>query len=472
MAKDDDKNTNRNLDLGVIGYSGLKEFSGEIDEEFLQRLRGEKGVKTYREMADNSSTIGAILFIIEALVRQVEWRVEPAGKTPEALNEAEFLEGCLLDMSLTWEDTVSETLSFLTYGWAYFETVYKLRKGDTDDSTTRSQFDDGRIGWRKIALRAQDTLDRWQFNEEDSGLEGMHQLTDDGKSAFIPIEKAILFRTKVTKDNPEGRSVLRNAVIDYYYLKRISNIEAIGIERDMTGMIVMEVPLELLDVNASSANIALRSQFEKMLSELKRDEREFGMVPAEMDTDGRPSGYKLKLLSTGGSRQIDTNAVKQYYKTGILQSVLAQFIQLGVSGVGSFALASSQTNMFATALGAYLQMIASTFNRFGVSKLMKLNGVPRELWPELEHGDIETPSLAEIGAYIQALASSGQLPEDDAIQRKLLEFARLPQPDKHEDEEGKVELEPKRAQGVQKRKGGLRINNAPLRGVSVPPTVK
>lgn len=467
----DEKNPTHGLDLEPVGFSGLKESGGQIDEEFLVRLKGDKGVKTYREMADNSSTVGAILFIIEALVRQVEWRVEASGESPEAKSEAEFLEGCLLDMSLTFEDVISEVLSFLTYGWSYFELVYKLRKGETDDPTTNSQFDDGRIGWRKIALRSQDTLDNWEFSEEDGGLEGMHQLTEQGQSAFIPIEKAVLFRTRVTKDNPEGRSILRNAVIDYYYLKRISNIEAIGIERDMTGLITMEVPLELLDGAASAETKQLRGQFEKMLSELKRDEREFAMIPAEINAKGNPSGYKLKLLSTGGSRQIDTNAVKNYYKTGILQSVFAQFIQLGVAGVGSLALASSQTDLFATALGSFLQIIASTFNKFPVAKLMKLNGVKRELWPELVHGDIETPPLAEIGAYIQALAAAGQLPDDEAIQRKLLEFARLPIPDKHKKAEGETEPEPQRAQGVKKRKGGLKINNSPLRG-STPVIVK
>jgi len=417
------------LDLEVKGFSGLKQFAGIIDEEFLTRLRGNLGVKTYREMADNSSTVGAVLFVIESLVRGVEWRVEPPGKETAALECAEFLEGCLLDMSLTFEDVISETLSFLTYGWAYFELVYKLRKGDTGDSTTQSQFDDGKIGWRKIALRAQDTLDRWEFDPEDDSLLGMHQLSETGQAAYIPIEKALLMRTRVTKNNPEGRSILRNAVIDYQYLKRISNIEAIGIERDMTGLLTMEVPLSLLDPSADPNSKAIRAQLEKMLSELKRDEREYAMVPAEIDRNGAASGYKLKLLATGGSRQIDTNAVKLYYKTNILQSVLAQFLQLGMSGVGSLALASSQTNIFSMALGSFLQTITSTFNRFAVAKLMKINGFSREVWPELVHGDIETPPLAEIGTYVQALAGAGQLPEDDAIRRKLLDFAGLPLPE-------------------------------------------
>lgn len=422
------------LDLGVIGYSGLKQHSGYIDEEWHPKLRAEYGPKMYREMGDNSSAIGAIKYIIQALVRQVEWRVEPADESEEAKEWAEFLETCAVDMSITWEDFVSEVLSFLEYGWSYFEIVYKLRKGiDSKDPRTRSQYDDGKIGWRKLALRAQDTLERWEFDEADGGLRGMHQADYySGKTAFVPIEKALLFRTVTRKGNPEGRSIYRNAVVDYFFLKRISEIEAIGIERDMTGLLTMEVPLQLLHPDADASAKSLRTSFEKMLAELKRDEREYALVPPELDKEGKPTGYKLKLLSTGGKRQIDTNSTKIYYKTGILQSVLAQFIQLGMSNVGSFALASTQTDMFAVALGSYLSTIASVLNRFGVSRLMQLNGVPVELWPSFVHGDIESPPLGEIGAYVQALASAGQLPEDEALQRKLLEIAKLPMPEREE----------------------------------------
>lgn len=427
-----DRNKNKpstKLDLDVLGTSGLKQFGGIVDEEWHPKLKGDFGPKLYREMADNSSAIGAIRYIWKALVRQVEWRVEPGATDKKGTEAAEFLESCILDMSHTFEDFISEVLSFLDYGWSYFEVIYKLRKGDTKDPSTRSQFNDGKIGWRKLALRAQDTLERWEFGE-DGGLKGMHQLDQSaGVAAFVPIEKAILFRTETTKDNPEGRSIFRNAVVDYFFLKRISTIEAIGIERDMTGLLTMQVPLELLVPNATSEAVGLRTTLSKMLSELKRDEREFAMVPCEIDKNGNKTGFKLELLSTGGSRQININETKMYYKISILQSVMAQFIQLGMGNVGSWALASSQTNMFSMALGAYLNIIQSTFNRFAVSPLMQLNGFDREVWPELVHGDIEAPPLAEIGSYIQALAASGQLPTDEALQRKLLEFARLPQPE-------------------------------------------
>jgi hypothetical protein len=477
MAKKKEQDSTRSLNLGVQGFSGLKQSGGMIDEEFLPRLKGQYGIKTYREMADNSSAIGAVLYVIKALVRQVEWRVEPASPEQEALDQAQFLEECMGDMSLTWEDLISEVLSFLPYGWSNFELVYKLRRGlDVKDASMKSQYNDGKIGWRKIALRAQDTLERWEF-DEDGGLRGMHQLSETtGQTAFIPIEKSILFRTEVTKNNPEGRSILRNAVTDWFYLKRIAQIEAIGIERDMTGLLTMEVPIEILDTNAGSSARALRAQLEKMLAELKRDEREYAMVPTEMDREGKPTGYKLKLLTTGGSRQINTNETKLYYKVSILQSMVAQFLQLGMSGVGSFALASSQTDLFAVSLGSFLQIIASTFNRFAVSRLMTLNGVPVELWPEVVYGDIETPALAEIGQYIQALAGAGKLPEDEVLDRRLLEIAGLPIPEQEGHGEGQPPvLEPEAKRGVRKALRAGRTHRkgcGPMRLVSMPKVMK
>jgi len=455
------------LDLSVIGTSGLKESGGYIEEEFNKLLKGRRGPALYREMADNSSTIGAIRYIIKALVRQVEFRIEPSDENnPQAVRWAEFVDECLADMSITFEDLISEVLSFLDFGWAYFEILYRIRRGDTEDPTTRSKHSDGLIGWRKLASRAQESLDHWEF-DQDGGLRGMWQFDDSGRSTgliFLPIEKALLFRTETTKDNPEGRSIYRNAVVDYYFLKRISEIEAIGIERDMTGLLTMEVPAELLVKNPTPESMATLRALEKMLGELKRDEREFAIIPAETDRNGNFTGYKLKLLNSGGSRQIDTNGVKLYYKQSILQSVVAQFLQLGMANVGSFALASSQTNLFAVALVNFVDTICAVLNGFGIQRLMKLNGVSQELWPSIVHGDLETPPLSEIGAYISALAAAGQLPESEAIKKKLLEYGGLPIPENDADAVGMDEP----GEEVLERMVKRRVRKIPMKGIGIP----
>ena len=145
-------------------------------------------------------------------------------------------------MQDTWTDTISEILSFLTYGWSFHEIVYKRRMGNTKNPTTKSKYTDGLIGWKKLPIRAQETLYRWEYDNEDNLL-GMTQMPPPDFGTYtIPMSKALLFRTKSRKNNPEGRSILRNAYRSWYFKRRIQEIEGIGIERDLAGLPVMHGP--------------------------------------------------------------------------------------------------------------------------------------------------------------------------------------------------------------------------------------
>src|SRR5262245_15616143 len=144
-------------DLTELGRTGLKQYSGYIQEEFLRELQGERWRRVIKQMIDNDPTIGAILYAIQMRIRQVEWDIRPASESQEDVDNAEFVDECLKDMSSSWADTLSEILSFLPWGWSYLELVYKVRGGmDTDDPAKRSVFNDGKIGWRKWAIRSQD----------------------------------------------------------------------------------------------------------------------------------------------------------------------------------------------------------------------------------------------------------------------------------------------------------------------------
>src|ERR1017187_5438137 len=112
------------------------------------------------------------------------------------------------DMSSPWEDFIAECVTQFWFGFSLFEQVYKRRQGP--DGKTSSRFDDGLIGWRKFAPRAQESILYWIWDDE-GGLQGAVQLAaPDYHTVPIPIEKLLLFRTTSLKNNPEGRSVLRN----------------------------------------------------------------------------------------------------------------------------------------------------------------------------------------------------------------------------------------------------------------------
>ncbi len=405
-----------------IGRIGQRRYGGIIYEEFLHELRGRKGVEAYREMSENDDVAGAILFSIEMLVRQCNWNVEPGGGTAKDKEAAEFVESCMNDMQDTWIDTISEILSFLTYGWSYHEIVYKRRMGNTKDSRTKSKYNDGLIGWKKLPIRSQETLYQWEYDNEDNLL-GMTQMPPPNYGMFtIPVEKALLFRTKSRKNNPEGRSILRNAYRSWYFKRRIQEIEGIGIERDLAGLPVLHGPqgLDLWD-DTIPDNTFIRAGMEEMVRNIRRDEME-GVV--------LPFGYELELLSSGGTRQFDTNAIINRYDTRIAMTVLADFIFLGHDKTGSWALSSDKTELFAVAIGAFLDIICETFNSQGIPSLIDMNGqhfAGITEYPKMTHGDIEDVDIAKVGAFIKVMTGIGVLVPDDGLEDYIRQVGHLPQ---------------------------------------------
>lgn len=414
------------LAVTEIGSTGLKRAGGYIQEEFLKALEGKKGVETYREMRDNDPIIGAILFAIQMMIRRVPWRVEideEAG--PDAEEAKDFLEQQMEDMTMTWEDTISEILSMLPFGWSYHEQVFKKRNGPNDDHRLHSKFNDGRIGWSRLPIRAQETLYEWKI-DQDGEILGMVQIAPPNyEIKFIPMQKALLFRTTTHKNSPEGRSILRNAYKSYYFKKHIENIEGIGIERDLAGLPVALVPPELLKKTASPEHRATLDMIKKLITNIRRDEQEGVVFPKAFNEDGQEL-FELKLLSSGGTRQFDTDKVLRRKAQEIASVVLADFILLGHEGVGSFSLGASKQDLFIQAIRTWVDGIASVFNRFAVLRLFSFNTFRLNSLPYLAPGEVKDRDLEALSQYVLRLAQSGLLLPDPELENTLREEANLP----------------------------------------------
>lgn len=416
-----------NNDLLIeIGSTGLNRYGGYVQEEFLRELQGPKWVKVIKEMESQDPVIGAFLFAIEMLIRQVEWDVKPASEDQADHDVAEFVESCLDDMSATWEDTLAEILSVLPFGWSYLETVYKYRQGDNANPSKRSKYADGRLGWRKWSIRSQDTLDKWEF-DADGGIQGLWQQAPPlYQSVMIPIEKALLFRSTSKKNNPEGRSILRNAYRPWYFKKNMETIEGIGVERDLAGIPFIRAPKSIMDPRAAAEAKALYASLKQMGTNLRNNEEACVILPSDRDQNGNLY-YDLTLLTSGGARQFDTDKIIARYDQRIAMTVLADFILLGHEAVGSFSLSSDKTTLFSTAVGAWLDSIADVINRHAIPRLLRLNGIQVEQLPELIHGDLEKISLEALSAFIAAMNGAGMpLFPDQDLENYLRQQADLP----------------------------------------------
>lgn len=205
------------------GATGLRRHRGYIFEEFLPELAGARGRKVYREMATNDAVLASMLLAIEMLARKAGHRVEAASESTEDKLAAQFVEECRQDMAHTWSELLTENLSMLVYGWSWHEVVAKRRLGeDPGEGLPRSRFSDGKIGWRKIPIRGQDSLVEWVIDEEDGAVKGMQQVTaPDYRMRTVGIERSLLFRPSFHKGNPEGRSILRSAYRAWYFKRNI-----------------------------------------------------------------------------------------------------------------------------------------------------------------------------------------------------------------------------------------------------------
>jgi len=403
MPNDDAPTISAATAFGEAGVSGLKHNGGMVTEEFLPELKGRRGVDIYRQMGDNDPVVGGVLYGIEMVLRAVGWSVQPGGESPDAMAQAEFVEQCMDDMSLTWGDFIAEALSKVQYGWAYFETVYKRREGS--DGEVRSRYDDGLIGWRKFGFRAQETLHHWEI-DDDGGIRGMWQNTNTQEPVFIPIEKAMLFRTTVRKNNPEGFSLLRRAYIPWYRKDRVETAELIGVERDLVGVPMFEVPEEMLHESASEGEQRAIEEYKKIVTQMRRGDQAGLVLPDWRDENGNKIGG-FKLVQSPGTRTMDTSAIIERHIKWITISTLQDILILGHEHAGSLALAETKKVLAQNGMKALVDEIASTVNRHEIPRLLRLNGMATEEAPELVPGEIGERNLQEMAAVIAATAQAG-----------------------------------------------------------------
>ena len=390
-----------------IGSTGLDSYGGYVRGDFLSGWDSTRDrVKKIEEMLFNSPIVAALRLAIEMPVRDVDWffTSELGNDDPrlELLNEA------WNNMSHSFADHVSDTLLMVFYGWSAFSVTYEKMGG--------------RWLWRKFKLLGHDTTMRWDI-DDDGGIKAMIQYPHLWKEP-IPIERMILYRFRKTKNNPEGESILRPAYIPYYYIKNIQTVEAIGIERNLAGMPVIEMPFGSDPTESSSTNSDY-GRAHQIVRNLRRDEQD-GIILPPPATPDEFARWKLTLLTTGGGaeRAADADRAIIRYEKRILMSALAQFLILGMEKIGTQSAFEGGTDFFAMAVGAVADIVADTFTQYGMERLLALNGMDSD-GIQLEHGRVGNVNLEQMGTFLQQAGAMITWTEQD--EQWIRSLAKLPE---------------------------------------------
>ena len=418
----------------ILGVAGDNTRTGQIRaDEFIPELRGKNAIRKYREMRDNDSTIGAVMYAAEQVLRDVKLKVEPANDTEEAKREADFVESIFDDMDHSLDDHIAESLSSLSYGFAWFEVVYKRRVGPTKRSPKKnSKYTDGRLGVRKIACRAPWTVSRFDVEDKSGDVLGIYQDVGYGSGKhYIPTSKSLYYRTTVLNGDPSGRSILRNAYSSYIYLNNLQSIEAIAVERELAGIPVARIPSEYLSSDASAAQSGFVGNLQQILRDVKFNEQGYIITPSDTypDKDGSPTNVRLvdvELMSSNGKRNIDIDPIVRRYQHDIARSVLSEFLMLGGGNNGSYALSKSKTDLFLRALESYIQAIVDVLNKQLVERLWQLNGLNYDLMPCIKAGDVAPHDLREIAAFLRNLNGADiNVSDHPEVIQDLMDIAEL-----------------------------------------------
>ena len=407
-----------------IGVVGLKTSSGKIEEEFIYNLQWPDAGRIYQEMSYNDAVVGGCLYLIETLIRQARWRTEPASKEAGDLEAAEFLESCMNDMSETWDAFICEALSMLPYGFSFHEIVYKTRRGPTErDKKFRSKYTDGRIGWQDLPVRSQATLSEWIADEttgdithfrQDPSLVGSQAPTQD-----IPLEGNLLFRTKATRGNPEGWSILRRAYRSWYFKRYIEELEGIGIERNLAGIPVLAPPPDVPLFDPNNEEMRKMLAWAQELIDGLRQDRNHGIIIPNTD-------WELKLLGVDGAgRSIDTDTVIRRHENRIAMSMLADVVLMGGDRTGSFALAETKQSLLMSSLQAIINSIADTLNQDAVPTLFLLNNWQLEKYPKIVADDLQPVTIKDVALLLRCFKID--VTKDPTLFNYLLSLIQAPE---------------------------------------------
>lgn len=450
--------------LGEQGFVGLRVSNKQIMEEANRAFRYPQFFKTVNEMRNNP-TVAAAFNVYRMLISRVKWTVEaPANATAEQKARAKFVQQCMYDMEGSWGSFISETLTYLEYGFSISEKVFRRRLRNNG-----SKFNDGLVGLRKLAPRSQDTISKWYFSQDGRELQAIGQslinlengyryqnltANDDG---VIRIErnKFLLFSADATKGNPQGRSLLKPIYLAYKRLELLQDQELLGIAKDLAGIPLIEIPPKYMDANASAEDKAVFEMCKKIVDNLANGEQRGLVFPKMADPETKLEMFSVKLLERKGASINLDNVIKRY-QSDLLCALSVDVIKMGQGEGGSFSLADSKTNMLTLALSHRLNEIAEVLNTDLVPQLFTLNGWIDEELPKFKAGDIEEVSMEEFSKLIQRVASVGLLEKDRPLLNRIREVGGIPlkPEDAPVDDENLTGAESKSGKGMEVGRSG------------------
>lgn len=370
-----------------LGDSGTRLIHGIITEEYNPQLQGIEGIKIFDEMRKNDGTVRAAMLVCTLPIRRAEWFIKPANDEKESQDVANFVEHALFDwLDITWDDVIRQALLMTVFGVMVFEKVYGTKEHDGKTYVTLT----------KLAPRLPKSILMWELADHTFGIQ---QIRQDGVLAQIPGNKLLILVNEREGDNWWGNSMLRSAYKHWYYKDNFYKIDAVAFERQGLGVPFFKMPVGYTVSDEKAA--------QNILANLRASESSFLTFP---------NTYEFGFADMGAKGTRDPETSINHHNKEILQSVLAQFLELGAtrSGSGSRALSQDHSDLFLKGIESIATTIMSEINKTLIPELVDLNFNDIKAYPVLDYSGISKVDMTALGqAYSQLVTAGAINPTDD-----------------------------------------------------------
>ena len=415
-----------------LGYTGLKVNNGQINEEIKRELQFPQSILTYKQMGYDS-TVASALNYYEHMMLKANVEVKPHPKANEQEQEyAQFFKECLGDMdNQSWQDFVQEVASMNQYGFCVNEIVLRKRlysKG--------SKYNDGKVGIRKLPIRSQDSISKWNYDDEQNligltqtvaktGKRGQVLLSSKGEEITLPRNKFLLFRLGKKKDSPVGDSPLKGCYYPWKYKSAVEELESVGLNRDLSGVPVAWIPPQVMAEDADDSTKAQYQEWKNIVRNIQQNQQSGMVLPLAYDENTKQPLFKFELLKNEGGKAYDTSSIKQYYSNAILTALSADLLVMGQGSTGSYALGNIKNSLSAIAIEAKLKEICNVINQHLIPMIGRMNGWDLTRLPYIEFDDLESVSLEDTSKFLQRVGSIGILPKTLPVVNRVLNLLGL-----------------------------------------------
>ena len=410
LKEEEKRVTKEGVKVLNIGTSGIENYSGYIDEDYLDTIQYNRTrAEIYDKMRRQDDTIARVKRVIENPVKAASWEFsikEEFAQSDEAKKQQELFNHIFMeDLSVPWQQKIHELITYVWYGFACFEKTFKIVKAHPKHGPY--------IGLRSLTWLSPKTIERWNLDHSNEQLFSVSQYAygDANRVVDIPAKFLVHYALDQEGQNFNGISILRPLYRNWTVKQKALERLAGGVEKYGIPIPIVKFPTDRVDEQEKQEAINAMKAYNS-------GNNNFLLVPHGWEletTDGKFDPEKIQSVINSQDK-------------GMVFSILANFIELGKGG-GSFALSQDLSSFFLKSCESYTKTITDSLNRT-VVKDLSLYNTAKEPMVELKVRGISDRIGKELGILIKDLVGSGVITGDDELESSIRKRLGLPAHDK------------------------------------------